>query len=141
MASNPAIALLFQSTRLVGRVAELGSLGRFTRMQNIAPANRRGLNQVALRVGLFGILYFVICVFVLATIARRVSIPDVHPVLGGVAVFIGAFVYFLPLWWLSDRLRRRYGLVCETCGAWLSFRRSERGECHRGHHKHSNDAA
>ena len=105
-------------------------------MQTITPSLRRNLNRVAFWVGLVGTLYFILCAFLLGLIARRVSIPDVHPVLGGVGAFVGVSIYFLPLWWLSDRLRRQYGLVCETCGAWLSFRRSERGECHRGHQQH-----
>jgi hypothetical protein len=110
-------------------------------MTTATPEQRRKLNRVVLWVGLFGLPYFFVYLVLLGVLARRFSLTELHPLVAFVATFTGVSLFFFPVWWLSHRLRRRYGLVCETCGAWLSFRRSERGECHRGHAQTLHEAA
>ena len=110
-------------------------------MSTITQKQRRNLNRVERVVGIVGLIYLVVCGFVLAVLSPYVSLTELHPVIAFVVIFAGVFGLTFPIWWVSDRLRRQRGLVCGTCGAWLSFRNSEHGECHRGHQQHSKNAA
>ena len=110
-------------------------------MRNSSKELRQKLNRVARMVGLFSLVQFVVFGLLLTALTPYVSLEELPPVVALVVIFAGVFALLFPVWWVSDRMRRRLGLVCGTCGAWLSFRNSEHGECHRGHHQqHSKDA-
>ena len=100
-------------------------------MNTVTPEQCRKFNRTMNVVGLFGLIYFALCVFLFDLAGRHFDITKLHPVLAVGLIFAGVSIFFVPFWWVCNRLRRRFGLVCTTCGAWLSFRKSAAGECHR----------
>jgi hypothetical protein len=106
-----------------------------------APELRRKLNRVAMVVGLVSFPYWLICAFLLNALGSIASLTELHPVVALLVIFTGVFILLFPSWWVSDLMRKRLGLVCGTCGAWLSFHKNLHGECFRGHAQRSKNVA
>jgi hypothetical protein len=64
---------------------------------------------------------------VLAAVAKLFPVPTHITItaltiaIGFIIAFGGMSLFFLPLWFLSDHLHRRFGLVCPACGRWLQI--------------------
>ena len=83
----------------------------------------------------WGLALAVVEASVLLAVGKIVPIPDrlsFPTLLVGLLVFVavGCFVFF-PLWWLSNHLRWRFGLLCPICGRWLSIRSEREAKCTR----------
>jgi hypothetical protein len=71
----------------------------------------------------------------LGAVGKHVPIPERFSttvfIVGVAAVFLVGCIVFIPLWLLSDRLRKHFGLLCPHCGKWLSARLDGRVCCKR----------
>jgi hypothetical protein len=71
----------------------------------------------------------------LAAVGKHVPIPERFSttvfILGVPVFFLIGCIVFIPLWLLSDRLHKRFGLLCPHCGKWLSARLDGRVWCKR----------
>jgi hypothetical protein len=92
---------------------------------------------------LWGLPLAVFQILVLITVGKLIPFPDhisVPTMIEGLVLFFlaGCF-FFVPLWWLSDRLHRNYGLVCPGCGNWLSIKSVRHMRCTRCKQKISDE--
>ena len=98
-------------------------------MSAITPEQRQRLNRLRRLLGPTGIGYFLACVLLFVQAGRRISFVDLHPGLQFAVILTCLCTFWIPLWWMSNHLRKRFGLVCSECGRWLSFRRTGEVEC------------
>ena len=102
-------------------------------MQNTQPIHSTGGRMFKRQMTCWGLALVVVEASALIALGQIVPIPDrisFLTLLVGWLVFVavGGFVFF-PLWWLSNHLRRRFGLLCPNCGRWLSIRSEREAKC------------
>jgi hypothetical protein len=107
------------------------SLGVTAIMSAITPVQRQNLNRLRRLMGTVGIGYLLACVLLFVQAGYRFSFVDLHPEFQFAVILLGLCIFWIPLWWMSNHLHKRFGLVCGECGRWLSFRRAGEVYCSR----------
>jgi hypothetical protein len=99
-------------------------------MENSDPQLVSNVRKFNRTMTLWGLPYSMLGMWILATIWNAIIPPQPASPFEVILFLVGVFVLvLLPLWWMSHYLRKRYGLICPTCGRWLSIRRENRVRC------------